>query len=81
MLKKSVVRLTDAARIQLRDVIGKLKGSSRKVRRAQCSSRRMWTVRGGPIERSGKRSIVAYRRSKACGSVWSSRASTTRSTE
>jgi hypothetical protein len=33
--KKYVVRLTDAERRRLREVIGKLKGSSQKVRRAQ----------------------------------------------
>jgi transposase len=35
MQKKFIVRLTDAERRQLREVIGKLKGSSQKVRRAQ----------------------------------------------
>jgi transposase len=35
MQKKYIVRLTDAERRQLREVIGKLKGSSQKVRRAQ----------------------------------------------
>jgi hypothetical protein len=35
MRKKYIVRLTDAERWQLRDVIGKLKGSSQKVRREQ----------------------------------------------
>lgn len=35
MQKKYIVRLTDAERRQLRDVIGKLKGSSQKVRRAR----------------------------------------------
>jgi transposase len=35
MRKKYIVRLTDAERRQLRDVIGKPKGSSQKVRRAQ----------------------------------------------
>ena len=35
MQKKYLVRLTDAERRQLREVVGKLKGSSQKVRRAQ----------------------------------------------
>lgn len=35
MLKKYIVRLTDAERKTLREVVGKLKGSSQKVRRAQ----------------------------------------------
>lgn len=35
MQKKYVVRLTDQERGELRDVIGKLKGTSQKVRRAQ----------------------------------------------
>ncbi len=35
MRKKYIVRLTDAERWQLRDVIGKLKGSSQKVRRVR----------------------------------------------
>ncbi len=35
MRKKYIVRLTDAERRQLREVVGKLKGSSQKVRRAQ----------------------------------------------
>jgi len=35
MEKKYIVRLTDAERATLRDVIRKLKGSSHKVRRAQ----------------------------------------------
>ena len=35
MLKKYIVRLTDAEREVLREVVGKFKGSSQKVRRAQ----------------------------------------------
>ena len=35
MQKKYIVRLTDAERETLREVITKLKGSSQKVRRAQ----------------------------------------------
>lgn len=35
MQKKYIVRLTDAERCELREVIQKLKGSSQKVRRAQ----------------------------------------------
>src|SRR5258708_20306188 len=35
MLKKYIVRLTDAERQTLQQVVGKLKGSSQKVRRAQ----------------------------------------------
>jgi len=35
MLKKYIVRLTDAERETLRQVVGKFKGSSQKVRRAQ----------------------------------------------
>lgn len=35
MLKKYIVRLTDAERKTLHEVVGKLKGSSQKVRRAQ----------------------------------------------
>jgi len=35
MLKKYVVRLTDAERDELKEVVGKLKGTSQKVRRAQ----------------------------------------------
>ena len=35
MLKKYIVRLTDAERETLEQVVGKLKGSSQKVRRAQ----------------------------------------------
>jgi transposase len=35
MQKKYIVRLTDGERRQLQEVIGKLKGSSQKVRRAQ----------------------------------------------
>ena len=35
MLKKYVVRLTDAERLELGQVVSKLKGSSQKVRRAQ----------------------------------------------
>ncbi len=55
MRKKSIVRLTDAERRQLRGVVGKRKGSSQKVRRARgCCSRRMWTtVRPGRPEDRG----------------------------
>lgn len=35
MLKKYIVRLTDAERQTLREVVGKLKGTSQRVRRAQ----------------------------------------------
>jgi transposase len=35
MQKKFIVRLTDAERRQLREVVGKLKGTSQKVKRAQ----------------------------------------------
>ena len=35
MLKKYIVRLTDAEREALKQVVGKLKGTSQKVRRAQ----------------------------------------------
>ena len=35
MLKKYVVRLTESERESLKDVVGKLKGTSQKVRRAQ----------------------------------------------
>jgi transposase len=35
MLKKYIVRLTDAEREMLRQVVGKFKGSSQRVRRAQ----------------------------------------------
>ena len=35
MLKKSIVRLTDAERGTLKQVVGKFKGTSQKVRRAQ----------------------------------------------
>ena len=35
MLKKYIVRLTDAERESLKEVVGKLKGTSQKVRRAQ----------------------------------------------
>jgi hypothetical protein len=35
MLKKYIVRLTDAERVSLRQVVAKLKGTSQKVRRAQ----------------------------------------------
>src|SRR6202012_4973990 len=35
MLKKYIVRLTDAERVSLEEVVAKLKGTSQKVRRAQ----------------------------------------------
>src|ERR1700722_16379442 len=35
MLKKYIVRLTDAERESLKEVVGKFKGTSQKVRRAQ----------------------------------------------
>ena len=35
MVKKYVVRLTESERESLKDVVGKLKGTSQKVRRAQ----------------------------------------------
>jgi Homeodomain-like domain len=35
MLKKYIVRLTDEERLELREVVKKLKGTSQKVRRAQ----------------------------------------------
>ena len=75
MQKKYLVRLTDAERATLEQIVRKLKGSSQKVRRANIFLKAdadgpTPTGRPGRMPAAPRRTGAAGKRSSSCGSGW-----------